>query len=138
MHTANTYLPTRFFSCFGLDPDTPAEDYEIHLVRTADPAYLPPDQEAWPLYYHAAMEALHHFPEAFAAVIDAVSHFADRLQGRRALAPVPPNTPRQPNQPNPLPTHLDLGHRTFFLWPLRSPNEPNLPPLPEPVHAPKK
>ena len=41
-----TYLPTLCFSYFGLDPETPAADYQIHFVRTQDAAYIPPDCEA--------------------------------------------------------------------------------------------
>ena len=46
MPYCQTYLPTLCFSCFGLDPETPAAFYEIHFVRTQDAAYIPPDSEA--------------------------------------------------------------------------------------------
>ena len=49
-------------SCFGLDPETPAADYEIHFVRTQDAAYIPPDSEAWPLFYAAALEPSNNSP----------------------------------------------------------------------------
>ena len=62
MPYCQTYLPTLCFSCFGLDPETPAADYEIHFVRTQDAAYIPPDSEAWLLFYAAALEAIKHFP----------------------------------------------------------------------------
>ena len=58
MTYCQTFLPTFCFSRFGLDPATPAEDYEIHFVKSHDPAYLPPDSEAWPLYYRVALEAV--------------------------------------------------------------------------------
>ena len=38
MPYCQTYLPTLCFSCFGLDPETPAADYEIHFVRIEDAA----------------------------------------------------------------------------------------------------
>ena len=62
MPYCQTYLPTLCFSCFGLDPETPAADYQIHFVRTQDAAYIPPDSEAWPLFYAAALEAIKQFP----------------------------------------------------------------------------
>ena len=46
--TAHNYHPTCHFSPYALDPDTPESDYEVHLIRTHDPAYIPPDSEAWP------------------------------------------------------------------------------------------
>ena len=61
MPYCQTYLPTLCFSCFGLDPETPAADYQIHLVRTQDAAYIPPDAEAWPLFYAAALARLSQF-----------------------------------------------------------------------------
>ncbi len=48
------------FSCFGFDPETPAEDYEIRFVRTQDPDYLP------------AVQSPAKFPEALNAVRQAV------------------------------------------------------------------
>ena len=82
-----TFLPGHCFSCFGLDPDTPSEDYEIRLIRTANPAYLPPDSEAWPLYYQAAVESPKAFPAAFEAVLAAVQLVCDQIRGHRALPP---------------------------------------------------
>ena len=67
MPYCQTYLPTLCFSCFGLDPETPAADYEIHFVRTQDAAYIPPDSEAWLLFYAAALEAIKQFPGTFDA-----------------------------------------------------------------------
>ena len=58
MPCCQTYLPTLCFSCFGLDPETPAADYQIHFVRTQDAAYIPPDSEAWPLFYASPVGAM--------------------------------------------------------------------------------
>ena len=41
MTYCHTFLPGHCFSCFGLDPDTPSEDYEIRGHRA-----LPPDRLA--------------------------------------------------------------------------------------------
>lgn len=87
MTYCHTYLSGFCFSVYGLDPETPSEDYEIHLVRTADPAYLPPDSEAWPLYYQATIQALKAFPEAFQAARSAVSLVCEQIRGHRALPP---------------------------------------------------
>jgi hypothetical protein len=113
MLTSNSFSETPYFSCFGLDPDTPEIDYEIHFVKTNNPGYIPPDAEAWPLYYHAAMDTLKDFPEAYNAVCDAVTILCEKLKGRRGLPPVPANSPRRPNEATPLPSLPDLGKRTY-------------------------
>ena len=87
MPYCQTYLPTLCFSCFGLDPETPAADYQIHFVRTQDAAYIPPDCEAWPLFYAAALEAIKQFPGAFDATCQAVTKLCEKLRGHRALLP---------------------------------------------------
>lgn len=87
MTLCHTFLPGPCFSCFGLDPDTPAEDYQIRLIRASDPAYLPPDSEAWPLYYQAAVECLKAFPAALQAVRNAVEAQIEQIRGHRALPP---------------------------------------------------
>jgi hypothetical protein len=93
-----TYLETFCFSRYGLDPDTPPTDYQIHFVHAKDPAYIPPDCEAWPLYYQALLNALQPFPEVLSAVRAGVQQIADVIRGRRAL---PPNfTPRHFPHPN--------------------------------------
>ena len=87
MPYCQTYLPTLCFSCFGLDPETPAADYQIHFVRTQDAAYIPPDCEAWPLFYAAALEAIKQFPGTFEATCQAVTKLCEKLRGHRALPP---------------------------------------------------
>ena len=87
MSYCQSYLPTHCFSCFGLDPEAPSDDYEIRLVRAQDPAYIPPDSEAWPIYYRAAIEAAQKIPGAFEAVVEAVRVACESLRGRRALPP---------------------------------------------------
>ena len=110
--TAHTYHPTCHFSPYGLDPDTPEADYEVHLIRTHDPAYIPPDSEAWPLYYQVIVDALRAFPDAERSVRRAVTMFVEKIKGRRALLPRAPQSARHPNEPNPLPRLPDLGRRT--------------------------
>ena len=113
MPYCQTFLLTTHFSCFGLEPDTPETDYEIHFVKAADPAYLPPDSEAWPLYYHAVLDALQGFPEAFSSVVASVRAVRHQLTGRRGLPPQAPHSPKRPNEPNPLPSLSELGPRTY-------------------------
>ena len=79
--------PHALFFRFGLDPETPATDYQIHFVRTQDAAYIPPDAEAWPLLYAAALEAIKQFPGAFDATCQAVTKLCEKLRGHRALPP---------------------------------------------------
>ena len=62
MPYCQTYLPTLCLSCFGLDPETAAVDYEIHFVRTEDAAYIPPESEAWPLFYAVAWKLSNNSP----------------------------------------------------------------------------
>jgi len=109
----HSYTSSPACSCFGLDPRTPETDYEIHFVKATDPGYIPPDSEAWPLYYHAAIGTLRNFPEAYDAVCAAVTVLCEKLKGRRGLPPQPPHSPRLPNEPNPLPKLPDLGKRTY-------------------------
>jgi hypothetical protein len=110
--TVYQFEPACCFSPYALDPDTPESDYEIHLIKTHDPAYIPPDNEAWPLYYQVIVDALHPYPDAHQAVRRAVTAFIQKIKGRRAILPLPPNSPRRPNEPNPLPRLDDLGTRT--------------------------
>ena len=105
------YTQTFHFSKFGLDPETPDTDYEIHLIRTHDPGYTPPDQEAWPLYYPIILEALKPFPGAYEAVCRDVSAFCTKIRGRRALQPLLPQSTCIPKEPNPLPRLPHLGNR---------------------------
>jgi len=87
MTFCHTFRSGHDFSCFGFDPETPAEDYEIRFVRAQDPDYIPPDAEAWPLYYRAAVESLAAFPEAVRAVRQAVQATIEEIRGLRALPP---------------------------------------------------
>ena len=87
MLRCHTLRATDVVSRYGLDPDTPTADYDIRLVPSHDPAYIPPDAEAWPLYYRVALDALQAFPGAYDAVRHAVSQLCRQIQGRRALPP---------------------------------------------------
>ena len=106
------YHATFHFSAYALDPDTPDTEYEVHVIKTSDPGYVPPDQEAWPLYYPIILKALEAFPGALDAVIKDVTAFCAHIRGRRVLEPFALNTTRLPNQPNSLPRLTDLGSRT--------------------------
>ena len=113
MPYCQTYLPTLCFSCFGLDPETPADDYQIHFVRAQDAAYVPPDAEAWPLFYAVALEAIKQFPGAFDATCVAVTKLCEKLRGHRALpptysatySPIPPPSATAPGNRSPARHH---------------------------------
>ena len=83
----HTYRNTHCVSCYGFDLETPFEDYEIRFVRVEDPDYIPPDSEAWPLYFQAVTAALATFPDALQAVRRGVQTVLDQVRGRRALPP---------------------------------------------------
>ena len=125
MPFTTSYLNQTRISVYGLDPDTPATDYEIHLIRAADPAYVPPDSELWPLYFHTVFAILERHPVIHEEVSDALDLLCEKVKGLRALPPLPAGTPRRPNGPNPLPDRPFLGSRTY-------------PDLAEPTQSPKR
>ena len=43
--------------------------YKIHLVKSEDPAYIPSDLEAWPIFYQAIHDVLRQHPAAHNAAI---------------------------------------------------------------------
>jgi hypothetical protein len=108
-----SYLDQPRISLYGLDPDTPATDYEIHLIRAADPAYVPPDSELWPLYFRAVIEILERHPAVHEEVSAALDIVCEKVKGLRALPPLPVGAPPRPNEPNPLPNRPSLGARTY-------------------------
>jgi hypothetical protein len=65
--------------------------YEIRLIRAEDPAYIPSDLEAWPIYYQAILSALLAHPEAQTAAVAAIRETRHRLTGLQN-ADVPPGT----------------------------------------------
>ena len=62
--------------------ERPDGSYEIHLIKSDDPDYLPPDAEIWPLYQQAILGVLRHYPEAHQAAVDAYKKLKLELQGR--------------------------------------------------------
>ena len=60
--TAHNYHPTCHFSPYALDPDTPESDYEVHLIRTLDPAYIPPSAKLGRSTTRSSSTRFEHFP----------------------------------------------------------------------------
>lgn len=52
--------------------EQPDGSYQIHLVKSQNPTYIPSDLEAWPIYYEATLETLVNYLDAHAAVIEAI------------------------------------------------------------------
>ena len=65
--------------------------YEIHLIKASDPAYIPEDAEAWPLYYRAIINTLCAHPDIHRQCIAAVENTRAELQGRQNRD-IPPGT----------------------------------------------
>ena len=57
--------------------------YEIHLVKAADPHYIPPDMDIWPLYYQAIAGVLRHYPDALEAATEAYVQLRKEGKQRR-------------------------------------------------------
>jgi hypothetical protein len=59
--------------------------YEIHLVKSDDPDYIPADMELWPMYHSAILGALHKFPEAHRAATAAFTNLQQQVKGKENL-----------------------------------------------------
>ena len=56
-------LPSLTYSAFSRPRrEQPDGTYQIHLVKSQNPAYIPSDLEAWPIYYEAILETLVNYP----------------------------------------------------------------------------
>ena len=85
-------LPGLTYSAFSRPRrEQPDGTYQIHLIKSQNPAYIPSDLEAWPIYYEAIQEALVNFPDAHAAAIEAIQATRKTLVGLENLD-VPPGT----------------------------------------------
>ena len=85
-------LPGLTYSAFSRPRrEQPDGTYEIHLVKSTNPAYIPSDLEAWPIYYEAIQEALVNYPDAHDAAIEAIRETRKKLIGLENLD-VPPGT----------------------------------------------
>ena len=67
------------------------QTYEIHLVKSDSPAYIPSDLETWPIFYEAILKVLMKHPAAHAAAIEAIHSTRKTLQGLENRD-VPPGT----------------------------------------------
>ncbi len=61
--------------------EQPDGTYQIHLVKAQDPAYIPSDLEAWPIYYQAILNILLKHPDAHDAAIEAIHQTRRDLTG---------------------------------------------------------
>ena len=85
-------LPT--YSAFSRPyRDRPDGTYEIHLVKSQNPAYIPSDLEAWPIYYQAIIDVLMAHPEAQASALQAIRDTRQKLAGLENLDAPPAPCP---------------------------------------------
>jgi hypothetical protein len=70
------------FSLHSRPPAAADANYEIHLVKSDDPDYIPADMEVWPIYHSAILAALHNFPEARSAAVAAFKQKQQEIKGR--------------------------------------------------------
>ena len=63
----------------------------FHLVSSQDPAYIPADFDAWPIYYKCIVDALDPFPDAHDAAVVAVKAKMQELKGLENRD-IPPNS----------------------------------------------
>ena len=85
------HLPTPTYSAFSRPRHDTAGTYEIHLVRSEDPSYIPEDFEAWPLYQRRIIEFLRKYPDIHREAVQAVNQLREELKGRENPA-IPPGT----------------------------------------------
>ena len=82
-------LPGLTYSAFSRPRrEQPDGTDQIHLVKSQNPAYIPSDLEAWPIYYEAIQETLVNYPDA---AIEAIRETRKKLAGLENLD-VPPGT----------------------------------------------
>ena len=60
----------------------PDGSYEIHLVKAADPNYIPHDYEAWPLFQSAILAAIEKHPAASNDAYQAYLKVREKLTGK--------------------------------------------------------
>ena len=85
MFYTTNYLNQSRISLYGLHPDTPESDYEIHLIRATDPTYIPPDSELWPLYFTKVFEIVQRHPAVRDEISAAIHPLCEKVKGLRAL-----------------------------------------------------
>ena len=55
--------------------------YEIHLIKSGNPSYIPADFEVWPIYYNAIMKVPFEHPDVHDAAVEAANLTAEKLKG---------------------------------------------------------
>ena len=75
-------LPDQAYSAYSR-PRRDHEDgsYEIHLIKSGNPSYIPADFEVWPIYYNAIMKVLFEHPDVHDAAVEAANQTAEKLKG---------------------------------------------------------
>ena len=85
-------LPDQGYSTYSR-PRRDHEDgsYEIHLIKSGNPSYIPADFEVWPIYFNAIMKVLFEHPDVHDAAVAAATETAQKLKGleNRDIPPAP-------------------------------------------------
>ena len=89
MHNQGSFTRTHLLRLLSPPPRATRRPYQIHLVKSQNPAYIPSDLEAWPIYYEAIQEALANYPDAHDAAIEAIRETRKQFTGLENLD-VPP------------------------------------------------
>ena len=85
-------LPDQAYSAYSR-PRRDQEDgsYEIHLIKSGNPSYIPADFEVWPIYYNAVRKVLIQHPDVHDAAVAAAREIGQKLKGleNRDIPPAP-------------------------------------------------
>ena len=85
-------LPT--YSAFSRPyREKPDGTYEVRLIKSTDPAYIPSDLEGWPIYYQAVHDVLLQHPAAHTAAVEAIRRTRKELTGFENLDAPPGSMP---------------------------------------------
>ncbi len=75
-------LPEQAYSAYSR-PRRDHEDgsYEIHVIKSGNPSYIPADCEVWPIYYNAVMKVLIQHPDVHDDAVAAAREIGQKLKG---------------------------------------------------------
>jgi hypothetical protein len=74
-------LAVTTYSTYSRKLEHPDQDCKLYLIPASDPAFIPSDWEAWPVYQQSIVRALKPFPEAFRAAVVALEQKRQDLKG---------------------------------------------------------
>ena len=82
-------LPDQAYSAYSR-PRRDHEDgsYEIHLIKSGNPSYIPADFEVWPIYYNAIMKVLFEHPDVHDAAVAAANLTQRARKPRHSSRPI--------------------------------------------------